>query len=215
MPRCKKSSNRYYTGKEPSPKGLGYCASSDEEGKVRKGRDGNMWIKKGGKWVKDNIGDVKEKSIKKKMYDLLTYFTKSDYTKDEDEIEYYEENLDKKLYKWWLKLSEGNIILIYKNGKHKLVTSSMKTHKAQSKDILNKWSKYGNDDNVEAIIWSAQSVDTIQEFISYLIKNNTKTTLDKMIKMKDLPSYLLKNYKEYFLKYKFSSEKDYLCFREM
>ncbi len=214
MPRCKKSSNRYYTGKEPSPKGLGYCASNEEEGKVRKGRDNNMWIKKNGKWVKDNTKIDKEKSIKEKMYDLLTYFTKSDYTKDEDEIEYYEENLDKKLYKWWQKLSEGNIIIIYKSGKHKLVTSSMKTPKAQSKDILNKWSKYGNDDNVEAIIWSSQSSENIQEFISYLIENNTKTTLDKMIKMKDLPSYLLKNYKKYFIKNKFSTDKDYVCFRD-
>ncbi len=196
MPRCKNSSCKYYTGKEPSPKGLGYCAYDEKEGKIMKGRDGNMWIKKNGKWVKDNTKTVK------------------DIVRDDEYYEdYYEEKLDKKLYKWWQKLSAGNIIIIYKNGKHKLITSSMKTHTARHRYISDKWYKYGNDDNVEAIIWSAQSIDSIQEFISYLIENNTRTQLDKLIKIKDLPSYLLKNYKKYFLKYKFSTDKDYVCFK--
>ena len=43
MPRCKNSSG-YYTGREPSPKGLGYCAHSEGVGTRRMGNDGNVWI---------------------------------------------------------------------------------------------------------------------------------------------------------------------------
>lgn len=44
MPRCKNSSSGYYTGREPSPKGLGYCAHSSGVGGKRIGNDGNVWI---------------------------------------------------------------------------------------------------------------------------------------------------------------------------
>jgi hypothetical protein len=44
MPPCKNSSSGYYTGREPSPKGLGYCAHSEGMGTRRIGNDGNMWI---------------------------------------------------------------------------------------------------------------------------------------------------------------------------
>ena len=44
MPLCKNSSYGYYTGKEPSPKGLGYCAHSERVGSLRRGNDGDMWI---------------------------------------------------------------------------------------------------------------------------------------------------------------------------
>ncbi len=179
MPICKNHPKRHYTGKEPSPKGLGYCASGEEEGKIMKGRDGNTWIKKNGKWINHDADN-------------------------------FEKKIDKKLYKWWLKLSKGNIIIIYKTGKHKLITSSMKTHTAKSKDITTKWQEFEKDDEVKAIIWSAQSVDAIQEFIDYLIKKNSKTKLDEMIKMKDLPSYLLENYKKYFVKNEFYGKKDYI-----
>ena len=44
MPICKNNPNRKYKGTEPSPKGLGWCASGEKIGKKRKGKDGNMWI---------------------------------------------------------------------------------------------------------------------------------------------------------------------------
>jgi hypothetical protein len=52
MPYCKNNPKKNYTGYEPSPKGLGYCASGELEGTKMKGKDGNMWIKKNGKWIK-------------------------------------------------------------------------------------------------------------------------------------------------------------------
>lgn len=57
MPICKNDPLRHYTGNEPSPKGLGYCAHAIAIGRKKKGLDGNMWIVKlannGSKrWVK-------------------------------------------------------------------------------------------------------------------------------------------------------------------
>ena len=43
MPPCKNSTG-YYTGREPSPKGLGYCAHSEGVGARRVGNDGWTWI---------------------------------------------------------------------------------------------------------------------------------------------------------------------------
>ena len=39
MPKCKNNPSRSYKGTEPSPKGLGYCASGEKIGKKRKGYD--------------------------------------------------------------------------------------------------------------------------------------------------------------------------------
>ena len=41
---CKNDKKKKYKGTEPSPKGLGYCAHAEKEGKKRKGKDGNTWI---------------------------------------------------------------------------------------------------------------------------------------------------------------------------
>lgn len=179
MPPCKNNLKKHYVGNEPSPKGLGYCASGEKEGRMMKGRDGNMWIKKSGKWIRlDNNEDV-------------------------------EKELDKKLHKWWQNLAQGNIILILSDGKHKLIKSSMKTGKAKTKDLLEKWAAFQEEKDVKAIIWSAQSYDTIQQFIEYLIKRTSKSRMKELLKMKDLPSYLLENYKKYFVKSEYIGKKDY------
>lgn len=168
MPICKNNLKKSYTGNEPSPKGLGFCASGEKNGVEMKGKDGNMWIKSNGKWVK--------KSDDKKL-------------------------LFKKLYNWWRKLANGNIIIIYKDNSSKLIKSTMKTSKAQSTDILKKWEEFNNDTDIKAIIWSAQSTDVLDFFIEYLIK--------KKLPIKNLPEYLIENYKKYFRKCKINSSKDY------
>jgi hypothetical protein len=179
MPNCKNNSKKTYKGDEPSPKGLGFCASAEKEGIEMKGKDGNMWVKKNGKWIKKN---TKEK--------------------------YYKKILDK-LYKWWMPLSQGNIIIIYQDGKNKLIKSNMKTRQAQSKDIIEKWSELGKDKEVKAIIWSAQSVDSIQFFVEFLLKKMTIEQLEEFVKIKNLSEYILENYKKYFIKNKLYSDKDY------
>jgi len=40
MPLCIKDPKKSYKGNEPSPKGLGYCAHSEEIGTIKKGLDG-------------------------------------------------------------------------------------------------------------------------------------------------------------------------------
>ena len=174
---CKNNLKKHYTGDEPSPKGLGYCASGEKEGKIMKGKDGNLWIVSNGKWIK----------------------YKNDYYKE----------IEDKLYKWWYKLSQGNIIVIYNDDKYKLITSTKKTYKARLNYINDKWKEYNNDKDIKAIIWSAQSVDTIQFFIKRLIKKSKKEELEQYIKNKNLPEYLIKNYKKYFRKYEFIGKKDY------
>ena len=69
MPLCKNDPKRKYKGDEPSPKGLGWCAHGEKEGKARKGRDGNKWIVKkvssgSLRWVKqsNDKSDVKQTS---------------------------------------------------------------------------------------------------------------------------------------------------------
>lgn len=175
---CKNNPKKTYLGVEPSPKGLGFCASGEKEGTEMKGKDGNMWVKKNGKWVISSKND------------------------------YYKKLLDK-LYNWWRLLSQGNIIIIYKDKKQILVKSSAKTHKAQLKDISEKWKELDNNKDVKAIIWSAQSVDAIQLFVEYLIKKSSVKKLEDFIKMKNLPEYLLENYKKYFVKYEEFGKKDY------
>ena len=169
---CKNNQKKTYLGSEPSPKGLGYCASGEKEGTEMKGKDGNMWVKKNGKWAKIN--------------------SKEDYDK---------------LIKWWRPLAQGNLIAIYKDGKHKIITSQKKTHKAFSKDIFEKWKELDANNDVKCIIWSAQSVDTIQLFVEYLIKKSTVKKLQDLLH--NIPEYLLKNYKKYFIKYKEVGNKDY------
>jgi hypothetical protein len=164
---CKNNPKKTYTGLEPSPKGLGFCASGEKEGAEMKGKDGNMWVKKDGKWVK---------AISKEYYGELIY---------------------NKLIKWWRKLAQGNIIAIYKNGKYKFITSQKKTHKAFYKDISEKWKKLDANNDVKCIIWSAQSVDIIQSFIDYIVQKLSIKKLEGLVKMKNIPEYLLKNYKKY------------------
>jgi hypothetical protein len=114
-----------------------------------------------------------------------------------------------KLYNWWVKLAQGNFIIIYRDGTSTLISSAKKTNNAKSKEILEKWKEYNNDKTVKAIIWSAQSTDAIESFIDMLIKKSTKNKLEKLIGMKKLPEYLIENYKTYFEKLMLIGEKDY------
>ncbi len=190
MPICKNNPKKHYSGDEPSPKGLGYCASSEKEGKIMKGRDGNLWIKSGGKWIRYKDKEDSE-DLKEQLYEKL------------------HEIFNKRLYKWWQNLAQGNIIVIYSDSTHKLIKSTLKTNKAQINDITNKWKDFLEDKDVKVIIWSAQSTDVLDSFIDWLIDNTPKNKLESLYKMKDLPSYLLDNYSKYFVKYEFYGKKDY------
>lgn len=130
---------------------MGFCAFGEKEGTKMKGKDGNIWVKKSGKWVK---------AISKEYYGELIY---------------------KKLIKWWRKLAQGNLIAIYKNGTHKFITSNAKTHKAFSKDISEKWKELDANKDVKCIIWSAQSINIIQSFIDYILQKLSIKKLEDLL----------------------------------
>tara|TARA_Y100001970_G_C13916542_1_gene691287 strand:- start:438 stop:686 length:249 start_codon:yes stop_codon:yes gene_type:complete len=52
----KNTKGGYFTGKEPSPKGMGYCARCTPLNIMMKGADGNLWeikkYSKGKRWVR-------------------------------------------------------------------------------------------------------------------------------------------------------------------
>jgi hypothetical protein len=81
MPTCKNDPNKKYKGTEPSPKGLGWCAHGEKEGKVRKGKDGNQWIVKkvsnGSKrWVKKSaVKKIVIKNTEENNSTLFVFYT--------------------------------------------------------------------------------------------------------------------------------------------
>lgn len=72
MPKCKNDPKGTYIGKEPSPKGRGFCARAIKEGVIMTGRDGNDWIvrvdKRGVKSWKplSQVAGKVRKTVKKK-----------------------------------------------------------------------------------------------------------------------------------------------------
>jgi len=88
MPLCIKDSKKSYKGNEPSPKGFGFCAHSEQIGTIKKGLDNNLWIvvktdKNIKRWIihkkiltKNNIY---YKKIKDKHISYKTYFIHSNY----------------------------------------------------------------------------------------------------------------------------------------
>ena len=73
MPICKNDPKKKYKGDEPSPKGIGWCAHSEKQGKIRKGQDGNKWIVKkvssgSLRWMKHTNGKSNSnKTVSKKI----------------------------------------------------------------------------------------------------------------------------------------------------
>ena len=127
-----------------------------------------------------------------------------------DNIEKIKKQLHNKIYKWWLKLATGEFIIIYKNKIYRNIKNNKKTYIAKSKDITNKLINFGNDNNVEAILWSSQSIDILENFINYLVYKIPKKELNKILNLKKTKDYFINNYKKYFIKNKLKTNKDYI-----
>ena len=143
-------------------------------GTKKKGNDGNTWKivknKNGTKrWLK--ISNNKSKTKKSKRLLKLEKDPESVWGKN------------KKLEEFWRKLASGKeVVLIYTNGK--VVNFTMpKTRLA----ISNKYKDLENDNNIKAIITSAQSSDSY-ELLYKKAKNKT-------------PNEIIKNYKKYLTNY--------------
>lgn len=87
MPKCKNDPKRSYTGKEPSPKGLGYCAHAEKIGSIKKGKDGNMWI------IQKTKQGYKKWTKKKQNIDKLDCSKFVSYEKNVGNPKYNEKNI--------------------------------------------------------------------------------------------------------------------------
>jgi hypothetical protein len=77
---CKNDPKKFYKGDEPSPKGLGYCAHAESIGKVRKGKDGNMWkVETTSKGVKRWVVQIKKQKQEKNIKNFKKYYIHSGY----------------------------------------------------------------------------------------------------------------------------------------
>ena len=156
-------------------KGPSESATKFSVGYIKKGNDGNMWKivqnKKGTRrWLKISNKSNKSNNITSKKSKRLLNLKK------------YPESVwgkNRNLEEFWRKLASGKeVILIYTNGK--IVNFTMpKTRSAAS----NKYKKLENDNNIKAIITSAQSSDTYESLYKK-VKNKT-------------PQEIIKNYKKY------------------
>jgi len=94
MPTCKNDPSKKYKGTEPSPKGLGWCAHGEKEGKVRKGKDGKQWIvkkvKNGSKrWVVQNSTSTSFKPNCNKFVVYQPTKKKIGISRRKDKLTYY------------------------------------------------------------------------------------------------------------------------------
>lgn len=98
MPLCKnvkKGEKCYYTGKENTPRGRGYSAKYEKEGKKMKGRDGEMYVVKGERWVKvvSRKGNPKGLHQTEDRVDFdegLLYVIVAQQLGDDEEIKFYQ-----------------------------------------------------------------------------------------------------------------------------
>ena len=68
MPYCKNDKSVYYNGKEPSPKGKGYCARATKLNTVKYGTDGKRWIvKKNSNGSKKWVKYITKSNVKRKI----------------------------------------------------------------------------------------------------------------------------------------------------
>jgi len=169
MPYCINNNKKTYTGNEPSPKGLGYCASGEKEGTKMKGKDGNMWIKSNGKWIKNKTTLV-DKSKTTLVDKSKTTLVDKSKTNCENIVKYY------KIHK----LKSGHKYTTFIFGK-------------EINGKFYKWKSYNKFSNKSSPIEEGYKKGKInKDYINTYICGNKKTD-------KDLDKNIHKNYKTYFI----------------
>jgi len=114
----------------------------------------------------------------------------------------------KKLENWWLKLANGGLLIIKRDGSSELWTSSKKTPEAQAEESSAFWKTLKDNKEVEAVLWSGMSTDNLILFVQYLIKEEPGI-VEKIMTYDKPGEFLVKNYKKYFEKYELETDKDY------
>jgi len=141
-------------------------------GTKKKGNDGNMWK------IVENKNGTKRWF---KLSNIITKKSKRLLKEEKDPNSVWGKN--KKLEQFWRELASGyKVILVYNDDKKENFIMP-KTHPALS----NKYKELENNNNIKAIITSAQSSDTYESLYKK-VKNKT-------------PQEIIKNYKKYLTNY--------------
>jgi len=88
---------------------------------------------------------------------------------------------NKPLEQFWQRLANGNVILLYKNGKHQYVTMP-KRHTKKNKTLYH---EFDNNTEIKSVLTSNPSQDAYEVYLYPKAKNKSV-------------DYVIKNYKKYF-----------------
>ncbi len=121
-------------------------------------------------------------------------------TDEEEELVYSKlvKKLASKMEKWWFKLSNGKVLVVYKDGKTKFADGDV-------------YEKMENDSEVKAFIWSSRSYDNLTFFVYYILKKFPASEVKKLMKGSSANTFkfALENFRKLFKKFRFKTNKDY------
>ena len=143
----------------------------------------------------------KTKSKKKRKPTTQSSLTKLDPTYDVHKLKGY---LEKKMKPWYSKLSEGNLLIIKKNGTYTIISSTT--------DMLTKWKQSGEDKTIQYILWTTPGMGSSQHmemFIDYIVETKSNKIIEEMIRSKHTLPILVKHFTKLCSKYPIHTKKDY------
>ena len=143
----------------------------------------------------------KTKSKKKRKTTIQSSLTRLDPTYDVHKLKGY---LEKKMKPWYSKLSEGNLLIIKKNGTYTIISSTT--------DMLTKWKQSGEDKTIQYILWTTPGMGSSQHmemFIDYIVETKSNKIIEEMIRSKHTLPILVKHFTKLCSKYPIHTKKDY------
>jgi len=143
----------------------------------------------------------KTKSKKKRKPTTQSSLTRLDPTYDVHKLKGY---LEKKMKPWYSKLSEGNLLIIKKNGTYTIISSTT--------DMLTKWKQSGEDKTIQYILWTTPGMGSSQHmemFIDYIVETKSNKIIEEMIRSKHTLPILVKHFTKLCSKYPIHTKKDY------
>mgnify|MGYP003683738923 FL=1 len=105
---------------------------------------------------------------------------------------------------WYSKLSEGNLLIIKKNGTYTIISSTT--------DMLTKWKQSGEDKTIQYILWTTPGMGSSQHmemFIDYIVETKSNKIIEEMIRSKHTLPILVKHFTKLCSKYPIHTKKDY------
>lgn len=157
----------------PTRKAPSKSATLFKIGTIKKGNDGKNWI-----IVTNKNGVRRWQNVTKKVKHAAKK-SKRELEMESDPTTVWGKN--KPLEEFWRSLASGKkVVLVEKNGKHKMVT--MPTGKTRGSKMYN---MFDDDPNIVAVLSSNLSQDAYEVFLYPKAKDNTV-------------EYVITNYKKYF-----------------